>query len=152
MLLLAAFSLFRTDFWRDQVYPPYQLRPAIELSTSIGQMQPGEPLRLLVEVEDDNGLPSSREMVMTIPDTRPADRLKKLGFVTQANGDALTIVDIGFMSPAENAGLEPGFATSITGYQLTQEQPAKAWFALPSIFLAILLGLWQRRRKAKASL
>ncbi len=152
LLLLAAFSLFRTDFWRDQVYPPYQQRPAIELSAGIGQMQPGEPLRLLVEVEDDNGRPSSREMVMTIPDTQPAERLKQLGFITQASGDALKIVDIGFMSPAEEAGLEPGFATRITGYQVTQEQPAKAWFALPSIFLAILLGLWQRRRKAMASL
>jgi len=151
-LLVAAFSLFRTDFWLDQVFPPYQQHPASELTMTIGKMQPGDPLRLNVEVEDDNGKPVNRNIIMSIPDVPPEDRLRKLGFITEQSGEALKIVDISFMSPAENAGLEPGFATRITGYRLRQDQPAKAWFALPPILLSILLGLWQRRRKALVSL
>jgi len=147
VLLLAAFSLFRPDFWRDQVFPPYQLYPASELSQSIGQMPPGEPLRLQVEVEDDNGNLVRRNLIMPIPDVTATQRLKELGFITQVRGRMLEIQDIGFMSPAENAGLEPGFARNITGFSLKLEQPAKGWFALPPVLLAILLGLWQRRRK-----
>jgi len=146
-LLVAAFSLFRPDFWRDQVFPPYQQRPASELVMTIGEMQSGEPLRLQIEVEDDNGKQVNRNIVMSIPDVPAEERLTELGLITEQSGDALDIVDIGFMSPAENAGLEPGFARRITGYRLRQDQPAKTWFALPPILLSILLGLWQRRRK-----
>ena len=151
-LLVAAFSMFRPDFWRDQVFPPYQLHPATELHQTLAQMQPGDPLRLNIEIEDENGNRASRNIVMTTPDGPAKDRLRKLGFITEASADALTILDIGFMSPAENAGLEPGFATRITGYEQKRNQPAKGWFALPPILLSILLGLWQRRRSGAGSL
>ncbi len=151
-LLLAAFSLFRPDFWRDQVFPPYQLRPATELHQTLAQLQPGDPLRLSVEVEDENGNMSIRNIIMPTPDAPATDRLSSLGFITEASTDGLKILDIGFMSPAENIGLEPGFAKRITGYKQKLKQPAKGWFALPPILLTILLGLWQRRRNRISSL
>ncbi len=147
LLLLAAFSMFRPDFWRDQVFPPYQLHPATELHQTLAHMQPGDPLRLSIEIEDDDGYISIRKMIMTTPDSPAQDRLRELGFITETKTDALEILDIGFMSPAENAGMESGSTARITGYEQKLDQPAKGWFALPPILLAVFIGLWQRRRK-----
>jgi TRAP transporter 4TM/12TM fusion protein len=149
LLLLAAFSMFRPDYWQDQLFPPYQLRPASELVRELAVIPPGTPLRLQVEVEDDNGRVVGRNLILPVPDTDAAHRLGELGFVTREQGEVLEIVDIGFMSPAENAGLEPGFARSITGFSQRQEQPSKSWFLLPPVLFGLLLGLWQRRRKAR---
>ncbi len=152
LLLLAAFSLFRPDFWRDQIFPPYQSRPAIELQQAISDIRPGDPLRLKVEVEDASGKTVTRNIILPIPDVAPENRLEQLGFITAPYGETLKIEDIGFMSPAEEAGLEPGLAKHIVGYEIKLEQPAKGWFALPPILLATVLGLWQRRRREIAKL
>ncbi len=149
-LLLAAFSIFRPGFWRDQLFPPYQLRPATELPQTMAQMQPGEPLRMSVEVEGNNGVLTEKNIILHIPDAPARERLSRLGFITTANKDGLKILDIGFMSPAEHLGLEPGLAKRITGYEQKLGQPSKGWFVLPPILLTILLGLWQRRRNLLA--
>lgn len=146
-LLIAAFSLFRPDFWRDQVFPPYQLHPATELSQILAKIQPGTPLRLSVEVKDDTGTTSIKDIILSTPDVPANDRLKALGFTTEDSTDGLKILDIGFMSPAEKVGLEPEFSTRIVGYSQQQPQPPKWWFVLPPILLTVLLGLWQKRRK-----
>lgn len=147
ILLIAAFSMFRPDFWRDQIFPPYEQHPAVELQQAIKEMRPGDPLRVQVEIEDENGKSVIRNLLLPVPDAPPENRIKQLGFITETNGDHVKIVDIDFMSPAENAGLESGFATAITGYESKLEQPVKYWFILPPIVLAAMLGLWQRRRK-----
>jgi hypothetical protein len=139
--------MFRPDFWRDQLFPPYEQRPATELHQAVADMNPGDPLRLKIEIENDNGVSVRRNLLLAVPDTLPENRLKQLGFITETEGDQLKIVDIGFMSPAENAGLEPGSATAIIGYESKLGQPVKYWFTLPPIVLAAMLGLWQRRRK-----
>jgi hypothetical protein len=147
LLIVAAFSMFRPDFWRDQLFPPYAQHPGIELHQAVTEMSPGDPLRLNIEVENDNGIIFTRNLLLTVPDAPPGNRLQQLGFITENSGDQLKIVDIGFMSPAENAGVETGYAKSIIGYESKLEQPVKYWFVLPPIILAAILGLWQRRRR-----
>ena len=53
---------------------------------------------------------------------------------------------LGFMSPAEEVGLEPGFALRILGYQEALPQHSKWWFLLPPLALAGWIGWGQRRR------
>jgi hypothetical protein len=139
--------MFRPDFWRDQLFPPYEQRPAMELSKAITEMRPGVPLRLNIEVENDNGDTVVRNLLLPIPDSPPENRLEQMGLITETRADQVRILDIGFMSPAENAGLEAGYATAIVGYELKVKQPIKYWFVLPPIMLVTLLGLWQKRRK-----
>jgi TRAP transporter 4TM/12TM fusion protein len=146
ILVIAAFSMFRPDFWRDQFFPPYEQRPAIELHESIVDMNPGDPLRLKIEIENENGKTVIRNLVLPVPDVPAESRMKQLGFTTETSGDRVEIVDIDFMSPAENAGLESGYASAIIGYESKLNQPVKYWFILPPIMLAAMLGLWQRRR------
>jgi TRAP transporter 4TM/12TM fusion protein len=146
LLLVMAFSMFRPDYWRDQFSPPYEQRPAVELHKAVAEMKPGDPLRLRIEIENDNGKTDIRNLLLSIPDTPSKNRLKQLGFITETNGNQLKIVDIGFMSPAENAGVKSDFPTTIIGYESKLDQPVKYWFVLPPIIIVTLLGLWQRRR------
>jgi TRAP transporter 4TM/12TM fusion protein len=147
LLLLVVFSLFRPDFWRDQIFPPYQLHPARELPSAIQQMQPQQPLRLRVETENEEGKLLIRTLLLPVPDAAPESRLKQLGFITEPAEETLRILDIGFLSPAENAGLEAGFATRILGFEERRQQPAKEWFLLMPLPLCLLIGYLQSRRK-----
>ncbi len=147
LLLLIAFSLFRPDYWRDQVFPAHTLQPATTLQQAIAKMQAGEPLRLQVEVKDDKGEPTIRTLMLPLPDVAPEARLVELGFVTEPEGDTLRILDIGFMSPAEDAGLEPDFSTRILGFEQPKIQPAKGWFIIPSLLFWALIALLQYRRR-----
>ncbi len=151
LLLLIVFSLFRPDYWRDQFFPSHQLLPARQLQTAIQQMPPGEPLRLRVETEEATGDLITRTLLLPVPQAAPEERLEQLGFTTEPAGDALKIVAIGFLSPAENAGLQPGYPGRILGYEERIEQPAKEWFLLPPLFLCLLIGYIQQGRKIRAS-
>jgi hypothetical protein len=149
LLLLVVFSLFRPDHWRDQFFPPYQLHPPPQLPSVIQQMEPQEPLRLKVETENEEGKLLIRTLLLRVPDGDPERRLEQLGFITEAEDEELRILDIGFLSPAENAGLEAGFATRILGFEEQQQQPAKEWFLLPPLLLCLLIGTLQSRRKTR---
>jgi hypothetical protein len=150
--LLVVFSLFRPDYWRDQISPPYQLHPARQLPSVVQQMKPQEPLRLQVETENAKGEPVVRTLLLPVPDAAPERRLEQLGFITEPAGEELKILDIGFLSPAENAGLEPGFAKRILGFEQRQQQPAKEWFLLPPLLLCLLIGYIQSKRTRRTDL
>jgi TRAP transporter 4TM/12TM fusion protein len=152
LLLLVVFSLFRPDYWRDQIFPPYQLHPARQLPSVIQQMKPKEPLRLQVETENEKGKIMVRTLLLPIPDAAPERRLEQLGFITEPDGKGLRILDIGFLSPAEHAGLEAGLATRILGFEQRQQQPAKEWFLLPPLLLCLLIGHVQNNRKRRTDL
>jgi TRAP transporter 4TM/12TM fusion protein len=149
LLLLVVFSLFRPDYWRDQFFPPFQLQPAIQLPSVVQQLEPQESLRLKVEIENEKGKMITRTLLLPVPDSAAEDRLQRLGFVTEPEGDTLRILDIGFLSPAENAGLEAGFAKRILGFERRQQQPAKEWFLLPPLLLCLLIGYAQVKRKRR---
>jgi hypothetical protein len=64
-----------------------------------------------------------------------------MGFMTEPDGDTLRVVDIGFLSAAEQAGFVAGFKQRITGYYRQMDQPHSGWFLIPPL---LLLGgiLW----------
>ena len=146
LLLLIAFSLFRPDFWRDMSFPAFALQPASQLQQAVARLQPDDPLRLQVEVEDEQGQTQVRTLSFRVPDVEAESRLETLGFVTEPEGDYLKVIDIGFMSVAETVGLEPGYTQKILGYEERQPQPSKFWFIIPPLLLVGLVILNQRRR------
>ena len=146
LLLLVAFSLFRPDYWRDMVSPAYAERPASQLEHVVAELKPDDPLRLKIEVEDENGLIQIRTLSFKVPNVEPDTRLETLGFITEPAGDSLKVVDIGFMSTAESVGLEPGFTQRILGFEERRDQPSKFWFVLPPLMLFGLIVFTQRRR------
>jgi len=153
LLLLIAFSLFRPDYWRDQVFSPYHEMPIAELSQSIAQLSVGEDFRLFVREDDGTGLITEKFYRLTVPaDIVPSERLAALGITIENRTDgSVWIADIGFMSPAENAGLDIANDNQVLAAQRVADQPHKEWFAIP--FILLLAGLlWgQQRRKIAAA-
>ncbi|MEJ2452588.1 MAG: TRAP transporter permease [Candidatus Thiodiazotropha sp.] len=146
LLLLIAFSFFRPDFWRDQLYPPQAIQPVAGIETQLGKLHAGEGIRLQVEVEEDDGTRRLREVRLELPQAGANEGLRELGFITEDEGDRLRVTDIAFMSPAEMAGLEPGYTLGITGYYTELSQPSSGWFLLPPILLLGIIGGLQYRR------
>jgi hypothetical protein len=101
---------------------------------------------LQVEVEDDEGLMVHREIILSKPQAQRGGYLESLGFITEPDGDTLRVIDIGFLSAAEQAGLMTGYQQWITGYYSKREQPHRGWFLLPPL---LLMGgiLWLQYRR-----
>ncbi|MCU7812517.1 MAG: DUF3394 domain-containing protein, partial [Candidatus Thiodiazotropha sp. (ex Notomyrtea botanica)] len=147
LLLVIAFSLFRPDFWRDQLFPAYDIQPAAAVETHLQQLSTDDAIRLQVEVEQDDGSLQLRDVLLALSSVSGEGRLQQLGFITEADGDSLRVNDIAFMSPAESAGLEPGYTLRISGYYTALRQPDSGWFLLPPLLILGGIVLLQLRRK-----
>ncbi|MCU7844397.1 MAG: TRAP transporter permease [Candidatus Thiodiazotropha sp. (ex Monitilora ramsayi)] len=147
LLLLIAFSLFRPDFWRDQLFPAYDFQPAAAVEAHLQGLSTDDTVRLQVEVEQDDGSMQLRDVLLTLSSVSGEGRLRQLGFITEPDGDSLRVNDIAFMSPAETAGLEPGFTVRIAGYYTALRQPESSWFLLPPLLLLGCIVLIQIRRR-----
>ncbi|MET0027562.1 MAG: TRAP transporter fused permease subunit [Candidatus Thiodiazotropha sp.] len=148
LLLFLVFSFFRPDFWQDRFFPPFERHAAGELPAYLEGLKPGHRVRLQVEVEDDSGALRMRDVIVAMPQVAESDPLAALGFITETEGDSLRVLDVGFMSPAEAAGLEPGYTRSISAYYLDKTQPDDRWFlVLPALLLGLIL-FGQRRRQS----
>ncbi|MDJ0807713.1 MAG: TRAP transporter permease [Gammaproteobacteria bacterium] len=150
LFLLIAFSLFRPDFWRDSLFESAELMPATSLEQALEDDSLGDKLRLLLEVEQDDGSSVQRDLVFTLPAKPSGHGLAGLGFITETEGDRLQVTEIEFMSPAESAGLESGYTRSILGYYRTLEQPDKRWFLIPPLGLMVLL-IWRQKRHSHST-
>ncbi|MEW8506339.1 MAG: TRAP transporter permease [Candidatus Thiodiazotropha sp.] len=148
VLLLVVFSLFRPDFWQEYLYPGKIWQPVRHIEAHIESLPAQAKVRLQVEVEDDEGRMKQREILLLKPDSRSGDYLESLGFITEPDGDTLRVIDIGFLSAAEQAGLTAGFSHRITGFYSQSRQPHRGWFLIPPL---LLLGaiLWLQHRRSK---
>jgi TRAP transporter 4TM/12TM fusion protein len=141
VLLVIVFSMFRPDAWRDALFPSQLWQPIQTVEAYIGSLPEGGKVRLEVELEDDQGRMTQREVLLAKPQSRSDGYLESMGFMTEPDGDTLRVVDIGFLSAAEQAGFVAGFKQRITGYYRQMDQPHSGWFLIPPL---LLLGgiLW----------
>jgi TRAP-type uncharacterized transport system fused permease subunit len=149
LLLLIAFSLFRPDYWRDQLFPAEAFRPATSIEQHLQALSTTDSVKLQVEVEKDDGSLQLKDILLPLSSVSGEGRLAQLGFVTEEDSDSLRVSDIAFMSPAEMAGLEPGFTQRITGFYTALTQPASGWFLLPPLMLLVSILLLQWRRMTR---
>jgi TRAP transporter 4TM/12TM fusion protein len=146
VLLLLVFSIFRPDFWQGYFFPAKTWQPALGVEAHIDSLPMGAKVRLQVEVEDEDGLMRRREIIFAKPESQSGDYLASMGFITEPDGDTLRVTDIGFLSPAEQAGLMAGFEHRITGYFSQRKQPHSGWFLIPPLLLTGGI-LWRQYRR-----
>jgi TRAP transporter 4TM/12TM fusion protein len=147
VLLLVVFSLFRPDYWQGFFFPAKVWNPIQDVESHIDSLPPQAKVRLQIEVEDLEGLMSTREILFKKPESVAGEYLQSLGFITEPDGDTLRVIDIGFLSAAEQAGLMAGFNHRISGYYSHSEQPDRGWFLIPPLLLLGVILWFQHRRR-----
>jgi TRAP transporter 4TM/12TM fusion protein len=146
VLIVAAFSLFRPDFWMDQIVEKYQNIPVSQVIQTLEATPAYDKIRLHVQGETDLGDPKTFTAVLTMTEGETLDqRLDQMGvqlFVTDT-GIEVDSVEIG--SAAAQAGLDA--FQQILSMETLNPQPAKQLVYIPAILLIMLVAWRQRRRQ-----
>lgn len=147
LLLVAAFSLFRPDFWINQMVNPYQTMPISQLESAVMNTPSNASIRLAIDGENELGDPMSFISVLTLPEGASADeRLASAGLYLMPSdlGIEVDMVEIG--SPAAQAGLDA--FQQITSIEMSNPQPPKQLIYIPALLL--ILGVaWRQKRQRK---
>jgi TRAP transporter 4TM/12TM fusion protein len=147
LLLLIAFTFFRPGFWMDMVAPPFAEMPPTEIEAAAMAAEPGEALRLRIDGLDAVGDPVSFVALLPIgAGETGAERLAASG-LEYIVGDTLIVDNVGFGSPAAEAGLD--WDQTITRVQVPAEQPSKYWMFLPAL-LVLALVIWMQKGRQRA--
>lgn len=109
-LLLICFTLFRPDWWLNQVSPPYQELPASEFLSAVGQTPADGRINFVVEGVDLMGEDVRKTVNVPLGEPgEPLNRLRDIGLTITQAGDALMISNVAFGSYAKRIGLEVGY-------------------------------------------
>jgi len=139
-LALVVVALFRPGLFMDRIYPPYEPLTVQELSTGVD----AEQVRLHITRETPYG-DRFRLYVFQREGDAPLT-WSALGMSVEATGAGnIRVSDPGFMSRAENAGVEIGDIITRADRSVPG-QPAKELMFIPALLLLALVVAWQRRR------
>jgi len=148
-LLLVTFTLFRPGYWWDQVYAPYEERPARELMALVEAAPAGERKRVWVEGINLDGREVRKGVLLPLGDPGPArERLRRIGLTMMSVGEEVQIAAVAFGSQAERLGLEQGFR--IAAIEIPADRPVKEWMFIPALLLlGIVMAVQRRRMRAR---
>jgi len=151
VLLIIAVGLFRPGIIWDHFYPPLMEEPPSELAVWIGDMEPGEALRLTLAGERLSGREYTKAVMLTVGhEPTGAERLAALGIETIDIDGRIFVDMVAFASPAARAGID--FDQEILNFQVPTDRPPKELLYIP--ILGALVGVWllQFRRRKKQQL
>jgi hypothetical protein len=154
LLLLAAFSLFRPDIYRDWFYPRFELKPAIEVPSIVGSLPEDSVMRLRIEVEagiKGEGEKEVRTFLLPVTKGPEGRRLERAGLLVAPGERDLEIRDVIVDSPAEKVRLWADNRNRILGIEVRLPQPHKGWFTLPAWLALLAVFVSQRRRLSPVS-
>jgi TRAP transporter 4TM/12TM fusion protein len=146
VLLLIAFTLFRPQYWIDQIQPPYISVPFVTAAPLIEAAPAESELRLTVRGETLEGDIETRTVMLPLGAREEmAVRLEGAGLVLRSDATGTFVDDVVFMSPAADAGID--FDWQVLSIELPQDQANAYFMYLPAGLL--LFGIWsvQRRRR-----
>jgi hypothetical protein len=148
VLLVACFTLFRPDWWLNQVSPPYEERPASEFLSAVEEVPPKGRINFVVEGVDLMG--DDVRKTVNVPLGEPGDalqRLQSIGLTVTPAGDTLMISNVDFGSYAKRIGLDVGY--DVVAVLKKAEQPSSLIPIGAALALtAGIAGLQFARRKA----
>jgi TRAP transporter 4TM/12TM fusion protein len=147
LLLLAAFTLLRPDYWLDFAYAKYDQRPPTALYELVDQTAENGRVMLLVEGTDLNGDDITKTVSLSLGAKVPArERLAAAGLQITQLGQELRIGNVRFGSAAKRVGLEPGY--KIVGIEVPAAgRPSALWLHLPAYLVLVGIYLLQRMRR-----
>jgi TRAP transporter 4TM/12TM fusion protein len=147
-LLLIAFTLFRPGFWMDMVAPPYNEVPPTEIQQAAADTPPGEDLRLRIAGVNDLGDPIEFVAILPIGEGATGEeKLENVGLLFRTEGESMIIDDVGFDTPAQNAGLD--WDQEVLRVLKPVPQPSKYFMFIPALLLLALVVFLQRGRQQR---
>ncbi|HJR22110.1 MAG TPA: TRAP transporter permease [Dongiaceae bacterium] len=110
VLLLACFTLFRPDWWLNQISPPYREVPATEFLSAVERTPTDGRISFVVEGIDLMGEDVRKTVNIPLGDPgEPLQRLQSAGLSITPAGDSLMITNVDFGSYAKRVGLDVGY-------------------------------------------
>jgi TRAP transporter 4TM/12TM fusion protein len=148
ILLAVAFTLFRPDWWINQVSEPYHELPASQFLAEVEQAAAGSRVNFIVEGIDLNGDDVRKTVTLPVGDPGTSDeRLRALGLTLAGTGEMLTITNVAFGSQAKRIGLEAGY--DVAAVLRKADQPSQLIpIGLALAATAGIAGLQLVRRRA----
>lgn len=146
VLLLVAFSIFRPDFWVNQIVEPNRYVALSEYLQQDNKIDVGTPLRL--HVEEDNysgGIDSSIHMLIARQEGAIKNIMASSGINLYQSDESIEIDSVEIGSDAYEAGFE-AFQV-LVGIEVPNKQPSSLFVYFPCIVLVVFIALHQRRRK-----
>lgn len=148
VLLLVAFTLFRPQYWVDQIAPPFQTVPYTEAVPLIEGAAADVSLRLTATGETLEGDIETRTVLLPLGEKASVDvRLEHAGLILRTEEGSTFVDDVVFGGPAADAGID--FDWEVLSIELPNDQPNAYFMYLPAG--GLLFGVWvfQRRRRTR---
>jgi TRAP-type uncharacterized transport system fused permease subunit len=148
LLLLVCFTLFRPGYWLNNIMPPFEDRPASEVTRVAGELRTGSTIRIRLASQTRLGEDVDKIIRLTMrTGGSGADRLKRAGLTLSTLGDTVTVQSVAFGSEASKYGLSQG--DTILAVLVPTERPDPFWFTIPAFLLLGGIVFLQRRRKRR---
>lgn len=149
LLLLVAFSMFRPGFWWDEVYPPLETKPAVQIEEIAGMLPENRSLRLAVAGDTIDGNYVKKIVELELGGTGDgAQRLQEVGLMLSVGDEKVMVDMVGFDSAAQKAGID--FGWEILAIETQAERPPKQLVYIPVLILLAGLAAMQLRRRKTA--
>lgn len=144
-LLLITFTLFRPNYWMDQISPPYEYYPGTSIELLVDEYQVANDLRIKVRGKNLGGDLIEKTVLLHLPDEgTAAERIATTGLSLDLSGDTPRTGFIDFNTPASQAGID--FGWEIVNVQLARDRLTPKLFWIPALALLGLIWWNQRRR------
>jgi len=148
LLLLVCFTLFRPGYWLNNIMPPFEDRPASEVTRVAGELRTGSTIRIRLASQTRLGEDVDKIIRLTMrTGGSGVDRLKRAGLTLSTLGDTVTVQSVAFGSEASKYGLSQG--DTILAVLVPTERPDPFWFTIPAFLLLGGIVFLQRRRKRR---
>ncbi len=145
-LLLVAFTLFRPGFWMDEIYPPLESAPAVDIYKVAGAMPEDAQIRVQIVGEDLEGRSVDKVVMLPLGAAGEGkDRLFEAGLELLIEDGKVIVDNVVFGSTAERQKID--FDYEIASVQVTADRPPKQLFYIPGLLLLGLIVMLQRRRR-----
>ncbi len=145
-LLLICFTLFRPDYWLDQIQPAFVERPAGDLLKIAAEVPQGATIRFRVKSSSPSGDEVDKVVRLTMRSGEGGvERLAQAGLVVRTFGDRTSVQSVRFGSEAAKYRLTMG--DEIVNALAPAERMSRFWFTLPALLLFAAIIVLQRRRK-----
>ncbi len=150
LLLLAVFTLFRPDFFMDEITAEYRSESPAKLFEVAASLPDNERLVLQIAGTNLEGEDIRKTVAVQLGargDGSVADgrkRVQEAGVNISVLGETAQVTNVRFGSRARRSGFEQGF--EIAAVMVPTDRPSPHWFYLPALALIAFVWVLQGRR------